>query len=118
MSKRQAKFTRPSRRSAADQILRFAHPSFTTVPPEERTLIQGAQRMTDRIKDDLLPIPKVRGESVMTLSDVVGSAGALAIQNEKSIVFHTAGDTGHENGHAQEYVADAMTDDYKISQPA
>lgn len=117
-SAKPGKSSRSSKGAAGMQISRFAHPFFTTVKPEARPLVQGARRMTDHIKEHLEPIPPVAGDSVMQLDDVIGSADAAAIESEKSITFHTAGDSGHENGLAQEYVANAMTDDYDISKPA
>ncbi|MBS1502918.1 MAG: metallophosphoesterase, partial [Bacteroidetes bacterium] len=100
--------------------LRFAHPFFTTVPPDKRPKVEGGHsRMTDTIKERILDIPKpIRTPQVLQLSDVVGSQDATDIENEGFITFHAVGDTGEPHGTWQETVADAMTADYDISHPA
>ena len=102
---------------AENNTERFAHPFFNNAAPEERAAVDGMFRMTDHIKTKLESIPKVKGDSVITLKEIIGAAGADAIEKSKSISFHSVGDTGHENGVAEELVADAMTGDYNISKP-
>ncbi len=113
-----ARAARPARRRPAPQPTRFAHPFFTTVAPEKRSPVNGVRRMTDHVKEHLETIPPVTGDAVMTLADVIGADGSAAIETAGQMIFHCVGDTGHENGAAQEYVANAMTEDYDIAQPA
>jgi hypothetical protein len=98
-------------------ITRFAHPFFTDVEPDKRRPFHGARRMTDHIKEKLEKIPPVSGQSVMTLTDVIGNEGANAITKEGQIVFQTFGDSGHENGRVQQLVADAAAEDFDVSHP-
>src|SRR5262245_30650114 len=103
--------------------LRFAHPFFTKVPIERRPVIPGVgQRMTDFVEGTLekIPAPK-RNPPRMTLGEIVGDAGAKAIDASGSISFHAAGDSGHTGGATedmQEFVADAMAADIDIEKPA
>ncbi len=106
-------------RPPAKQILRFAHPFFTPVPPAERPTIPGVgKRMTDFIASKLEPIPAPQQDPTMQLADIIGAQGVKEIEAAQSICFHAAGDTGHENGTDQEYVAEAMAADYKVANPA
>jgi len=104
---------------STQKVFRFAHPFFTNTPAEARKAIPGVgRRMTDHIKKKLEPIPKVSGNSVMLLKDIIGKDGADDVVQAGSIVFHAVGDTGHKNGEDQEHVADAMTTDFNINSPA
>ncbi len=103
------------------QTLRFAHPFFDTAQPDRRKP-QGpfGQRMLDHIQGTLNPIPPVKGKSLMTLADVIGSSGAEAVAASGSITIHVAGDTGvPETDHEtkQVMVADAMAKDYDPAHP-
>ncbi|MBS1564057.1 MAG: metallophosphoesterase, partial [Bacteroidetes bacterium] len=94
-------------------------PFFTDVPVESREKVPGVgTRMTDHIKTKLLKIPEPRGNAVMELKDIVGTQGVTEILAEKAIIFHATGDTGHENGADQEFVAEAMAKDYDVKHPA
>ncbi|MBV8391415.1 MAG: metallophosphoesterase [Mucilaginibacter sp.] len=115
-----AKSTKPAN-TAGNQAFRFAHPFFTDVPISKRKKIAGVgTRMTDFIQTQLQPIPDpIRPKSVMTLEEVIGSSGVTEIVDQaKQIVFHATGDTGELAGNSQQMVADAMTSDYDISNPA
>ncbi len=70
--------------------------------------------MIDHIKTKLEKIPDVRGDSIMKLENIIGDDGTKEIANAGSIVFHATGDTGHENGEDQEFVANAMSADFDI----
>ncbi|HEY8733489.1 MAG TPA: metallophosphoesterase, partial [Puia sp.] len=72
----------------------------------------------DYVVTKLLPIPNPKRDPVMTLDEIIGTAGVKEIQAAGSISFHTIGDTGHENGANQELVAQAMTLDYNTQHPA
>ena len=39
------------------------------------------------------------------------------LKKSKSISFHAVGDTGHESGLMQEFVSEAMAQDYDINHP-
>jgi hypothetical protein len=101
--------------------LRFAHPYFTPEAASERQKIPGhGQRMLDHIKGTLQPIPSVRGNGMMSLSDVIGQAGADAIAAAKQITIHVAGDTGvpeTDRETRQVMVAEAMAKDYNAANP-
>ena len=103
--------------------LRFAHPFFTKVPIERRPVIPGVgRRMTDFVEGTLqkIPAPK-RNPPRMRLAEIVGDAGAKAIDASGSIAFHAAGDSGHTGGATEdmpEFVADAMAADIDIEKPA
>ncbi|GAA4736779.1 metallophosphoesterase family protein [Flavisolibacter ginsenosidimutans] len=103
---------------ATKNPFRFAHPFFTTLPQEERSLVPGlGHRMTDFIKTKLEKIPDPKREPTMALEEIIGHDGAKQIEASKAIRFHAVGDTGHENGFDEEAVADAMAADYDISHP-
>ena len=100
----------------APKAHRFSHPFFT--PFEARTPIKNVgMRMTDYVKDNLAKIPAASGNSVMLLEDIIGVQETAAIKNSKVIRFHAVGDTGHEQGEAQQAVSDAMAEDYDFSKP-
>ena len=79
--------------------MRYAHPFFTTVPPEKREPIEGlnASRMAEFIAQSLGPIPKPKRKSAMKLAEVIGEAGVQEIETVGSISFHATGDTGQQN---------------------
>jgi Calcineurin-like phosphoesterase len=94
---------------------RFAHPFFTKVPAAQRG------RMLDHIKGTLHPIPDRDRDAPLNLAEIIGANSVQEIQNAGKIIIHVAGDTGlPENEHEtrQVMVADAMTKDYKIDDPA
>jgi Calcineurin-like phosphoesterase len=110
----------PPKKSKAP-ALRFAHPYFTPEATGERPKIPGhGQRMLDHIKGTLQPIPTVTGNGMMSLSDVIGQAGADAIAAAKQITIHIAGDTGvpeTDRETRQVMVAEAMAKDYNAANP-
>jgi len=111
-----------SPRKIAPQPIRFAHPFFTTTPISKRTPVPGipgaGTSLTDHVKGNLYPIPAPARTPVMTLADVIGAPGAQQIQASGSISFHAVGDTGKSADSPQGDVANAMTSDFNISQPA
>jgi hypothetical protein len=103
------------------QAIRFAHPFYDTVHPEQREK-QGSSghRMLEHIQGTLRPIPGLRGNGMMTLAEVIGKAGSDAIGAANRITIHVAGDTGvpetdHETN--QVVVADAMAKEYDPAHP-
>ena len=110
----------PPRKANRDP-LRFAHPYFTEAPPEKRAEIPGhGRRMLDHIQGTLRAVPPTKGSGQMTLSDVIGQAGAAAVAASNQITIHIAGDTGvpetdHETN--QVIVADEMAKDYDPAKP-
>ena len=104
---------------SSKEPLRFAHPFYTTVPVEERTAVEDVgTRMLDFIQTKLEKIPDPKRDPTMKLEEIIGKVGAQQIEAAGIITFHSTGDTGHENGLAQESVADAMTTDYDVAHPA
>src|SRR6516164_6113096 len=87
------------------EIFRFAHPFFTDTPPEQRAAIPGiGKRMAQYAAGQLLPIPAVRGDSTMQLSDIIGQKGVDDVVAAKKIIFHSFGDSGHPNSNNQEEI--------------
>ena len=96
----------------------FAHPFFTSTPPGLRPPTKYGTRLTDHIKTTLNKVPAPKGKSVMTLADIVGTTSAQAIENSHKLIFHATGDTGKSKDSPQGDVADVMTKDFNINQPA
>src|SRR6266699_2358510 len=92
---------------------RYAHPFFTTTPPEQRRPVDGNTRMTDWSKQQLGPIPPVLRGGHMDLAEVIGAAGVREIEGVGEIRFHALGDSGVEIAHEAEQVSDEMATDYK-----
>ncbi len=118
-----ARAKKASPRKMKPQAIRFAHPFFTTTPIARRTPVPGipgaGTSLMDHIKGNLYPIPApTRTPPVMTLADVIGAPGAQEIAGSGSISFHAVGDTGKSADSPQGDVANAMTSDFNISQPA
>ena len=65
----------------------------------------------DNPKNSTYPIPPVRGDSVMTLADVVGATAARQIEATGQLIFHSVGYTGRGPHTAQQAVAEAMARD-------
>ena len=106
-------------KASSTEVLRFAHPFYTNKPVEERPEVKGiGKRMNDYIKTQLEPIPVPIREPTMMLSEIIGDEGVTEIQQAGALIFHAVGDTGTESGNPQQMVADAMTADYVISNPA
>jgi hypothetical protein len=112
--------TNPTQKESTSEVLRFAHPFYTPTPIAERSEVDGiGSRMTDYIKTQLLPIPDpIRNPPTMMLAEVIGDNGVAGIEQAGSMVFHCVGDTGTVSGTMQQTVADAMTADYNIADPA
>jgi hypothetical protein len=99
--------------------LRFAHPFFTTTPPEARAPVPGVgKQLLTHIQGKLLPIPAAKRTPTMTLADVIGAQGETDVTNSGSISFHAVGDTGKSTNSPQGAVAEAMATDFNISAPA
>src|SRR5579864_4367719 len=109
--------TKTSARKAP--ILRFAHPFFTTTPPEARTPVPGVgKQLLNYIQGNLQPIPAAKRRPTMVLADVIGAQGETDVANSGSISFHAVGDTGKSANSPQGAVAEAMATDFNISTPA
>ena len=75
--------------------LRFAHPFFTTTPPQLRTPVPGfGTQLLNHIQGTLQPIPPAKRTPTMTLADVIEQKGSDDIAATGSISFHAVGDTG------------------------
>ena len=74
----------PAPHPSAPGPLRFAHPFFTDIPPEQRPPSpRFGRRMLDHIENRVEPVPKPKGDSVMLLSDIIGKHGrARAVEGE------------------------------------
>ncbi|MFL6452048.1 MAG: metallophosphoesterase family protein [Bryobacteraceae bacterium] len=92
---------------------RYAHPFFLPVPASQRQALNGQTNITEWSKQQLGPIPAVRNGGRLSLSDVIGAAGAQEIERFKEIRFHALGDTGVGHATSAQVVADDMATDYK-----
>lgn len=98
--------------------MRYAHPFFTPIAPEDRIEIEGlhASRMSEFIVQALGPIPKPRRKPTMNLAEIIGEAGVHEIEAAGAIRFHATGDTGRQSSGTddpQEQVASAMAKDFQ-----
>jgi hypothetical protein len=95
---------------------RYAHPFYTTIPLAQRQ--QPTERLLGYIQGKLQKVPPAKGGSVMSLGQIIGDAGANAIQASGQLQFHATGDTGKGPDTPQQYVAEIMAQDYAITDPA
>jgi hypothetical protein len=104
-------------KKSSQAVTRFAHPFFTTTPPQQRTeKFAGDTRMTDYIAKNLQPTPAYGNKPLtMELGDIIGDDSVKEIDDAGTLSFHIAGDTGAPEHAMQQPVADAMTGDYNIS---
>ena len=65
----------------------------------------------------LEPIPDPLRDPTITLAEIIGQSGASAIDASKSITFHAVGDTGTLGNAVQQFVSDAMSNDYDAAHP-
>ena len=109
-----------TQKASSKEVLRFAHPFYTTTPLDERPEVAGiGNRMTDFVKTQLEPIPApIREDQTMMLAEIIGDAGVAEIEQAGVLIFHSVGDTGMQTGNTEQMVADAMTADYNIADPA
>lgn len=111
--------TKPKAPARKTLVLRFAHPFFTTTPPQARAAVPGVgKQLLDHIQGNLQPIPAVKRTPTMTLADVIGQPGSDGIASSGAISFHAVGDTGKSANSPQGAVAAAMTTDFDIARPA
>ncbi len=92
---------------------RYAHPFFLPAPPDARQPINGNSRMTDWSKQQLGPVPPVKGDGVINLSDIIGAAGVDEIQRLGELRFQALGDTGVNTAEEAEKISDEMATDFK-----
>ena len=102
--------------------MRYAHPFFTALPPDERPANYSpyGQRMTDWISQNLGEIPPPRiADPVLDLADVIGQPSVDEIAATGSLKFHAVGDTGQTSVNGmEEQVSDQMAKDYTVGQDA
>jgi calcineurin-like phosphoesterase family protein len=99
--------------------LRFAHPFFTTTPPEARAPVPGVgKQLLAHIQQKLQPIPAAKRTPTMTLADVIGTQGETDVANSGAISFHAMGDTGRSANSPQGAIAEAMATDFNVGAPA
>ena len=110
---KQSVMTKDPATSTTYSAARYAHPFFLPAPPEERQPIGGLVRMTDWSKQQLGPIPPVKGDSHMTLAQIIGTAGVKEIEDLGEIRFHALGDSGVGQAVEAEQVSDEMATDFK-----
>ncbi len=94
---------------------RYAHPFYLPTSADARQPINGHSRMTEWSKTQLGPVPPVKGNGVMELSDIIGTDGVNEIQALGEIRFHAVGDSGVGHADDAEKVAEDMATDYKPS---
>ena len=116
-AKTKSRSPRPAR--AATPVYRFAHPFYDLTPANTSPARPAdAAPIADFTASKLEPIPKPkRSPPEMSLGDIIGTAGSVAVQNSGKIIFHTFGDSGNPATDNQEQVSDAMTADYDTTKP-
>jgi len=110
---KQSVMTKDPATSTTYSAARYAHPFFLPAPPEERKPFAGLVRMTDWSKQQLGPVPPVKGDSHMTLAQIIGTDGVKEIENLGEIRFHALGDSGVGHAVEAEQVSDEMATDFK-----
>src|SRR5215831_17987860 len=105
----------PAPNTPQAEPLRYAHPYYTSTPPDKRPKSPTfGRRALDWSNAQLGPIPAPHGDAVMRLADVIGAVGAAEIAQQGAILFHAVGDTGRHGGNHddQEQVAARMAQDF------
>jgi hypothetical protein len=92
---------------------RYAHPFYLPAVHDERTPINGITRMTQWSKQQLGPVPPVKGDGVIDLTDIIGAHGVSEVQSLGEIRFHALGDSGVNHAEQAEQVAEDMATDFK-----
>ncbi|PYO94934.1 MAG: metallophosphoesterase [Gemmatimonadetes bacterium] len=110
---------KPRRASASSAALRFAHPFYTTQAPDKRKPHPGGfgTRLLDHIQKNVQRVPAPKGDSTMSLSDIIGPDSVQAIAATGTMTFHAVGDTGRRADSPQGQVASAMAQDYDVVHP-
>ena len=96
-------------------VSRFAHPFFGQTGDQQQLVAAAQPGLTNFHLDQLGPIPPVRGDSSMTLDDIIGAGGTQEIQQLGELRFHTLGDSGVNHATDAELIAEDMTTDFKAS---
>ena len=91
---------------------RYAHPFYLPAPPDARQPIHGDRQMTSWSKKQLGPVPPVRGNGDIDLSEIIGSDGVNEIQKLGEIRFHALGDSGVNHAEEAEKIANEMATDF------
>ena len=92
---------------------RYAHPFYLPASPGDRQPLNGDTRMTQWSKKQLGPVPKIEGDGVIDLSEIIGSDGVDEIEKLGEIRFHSLGDSGVNHAEEAEKVAEDMATDFK-----
>jgi len=92
--------------------LRYAHPYFAP-PAVAAPLLAPRPGLTDWNKQQLGPIPPLKGNGQMNLADVIGAAGTTEIEQLGEIRFHALGDSGVGEATDAEKIAEEMATDFK-----
>ncbi|MEO7085758.1 MAG: metallophosphoesterase, partial [Gemmatimonadaceae bacterium] len=119
-AKRAPKKTTNKQLIAPTTIERFAHPFYDLTPAgssSPQPADAAAIAAFSAAKLEAIPAPK-RNPPEMTLSDVIGAAGAAAIASSGKITFHAFGDSGNPQSANEEMVSDAMTAEYDTTNAA
>lgn len=93
--------TRAHHRRSNGEPLRYAHPFYTAIPPDQRPQdfsVHGP-RMAAWIAQQSGPIPPPTRPPTMQLNEVIGDQGVTEIESEGTIRFHAVGDTGRPDVH-------------------
>jgi hypothetical protein len=112
MAQKQAR-PKDLRTSTSYSRARYAHPFYLPASPGDRQPLNGDTRMTQWSKKQLGPVPKITGDGVMDLSEIIGSDGVDEIEKLGEIRFHSLGDSGVNHAEEAEKVAEDMATDFK-----
>src|SRR3954449_12996619 len=96
---------------AQHSATRFAHPSLVPAAPAQGPPSPVGSRLTDWSKQDLGPLPPVKGDGSIDLVDVIGAEGVKEIVDLGEVRFHALGDSGNGNAHEAEQVSEEMATD-------
>jgi hypothetical protein len=96
-------------------VSRFAHPFFGQTGDQQQLVAAAQTGLTDFHLSQLGRIPKVKGDSSMTLDGIIGASATQEIEQLGEIRFHALGDSGVNHATDAELVAEDMTTDFKAS---
>ena len=94
-------------------VSRYAHPFIAPAASPEKPLIAHHPSITDWRKQQLGPIPPIKGDGRMDLAQVIGTDDSNEIQRLGEIRFHALGDSGVGHANEAEQVSEEMATDYK-----
>jgi hypothetical protein len=96
-------------------VSRFAHPFFGQTGDQQQLVAAAQSGLTNFHLGQLGRIPPAKGDSSMTLANIIGASGTQEIEQLGEIRFHALGDSGVNHATDAELIAEDMTTDFKAS---